>query len=198
MVEEGNLVPFLDMAYQGFGEGLDEDPAALRLFAQSGINFLAATSSSKNFGLYGERAGALHVVASTPEEAETIRSILKALVRSEYSNPPAFGGAIVAEVLNDPELRTLWKSEVAAARERILAMRKAFAEAGKAHGADLSFVLRQKGMFSFTGLTKAEMVRLREEFAVYGVENGRICVAGLTTKNVDYAAKAFAKVLADR
>ena len=198
VVEQGNLVPFLDMAYQGFGEGLDEDPAALRLFAQSGINFLAATSSSKNFGLYGERVGALHVVASTPEEAETIRSILKALVRCEYSNPPAYGGAIVAEVLNDPELFALWKSEVATARERILAMRAAFAQAGKACGADLSFALRQKGMFSYTGLTKAEMVRLREEFAVYGVENGRICVAGLTSKNVEYAAKAFAKVLADR
>lgn len=198
IVEAKNLIPFLDMAYQGFGEGLEEDARALRMFAASGVSMMAATSSSKNFGLYGERAGALHVVGANETEAKVLKTILNALVRAEYSNPPRHGGAVVAEVLNDPELLPAWKAEVEGCRNRILAMRRALFEAGKAEGADLSFIIRQKGMFSFTGFTKEEMIRLREEFAIYGVENGRICVAGLNTKNVGKVAKVFAQVLKDR
>lgn len=198
VVRERDLFPFLDMAYQGFGRGLEEDPYALRLFLASGVNFMAATSSSKNFGLYGERAGALHVVAETADEARTVESILKNLVRAEYSNPPFHGAAIVSEVLGDPELAAAWREEVKTCRERILAMREALSAEGERLGADLSFARRQCGMFSFTGFTKEEMVRLRTEFAIYGVENGRINVAGLSTRNVKYVAEAFAKVKADR
>lgn len=198
IVKAKNLLPFLDMAYQGFGEGLAKDAEALRMFAASGIPMLAATSSSKNFGLYGERVGALHVVAGNAEEAAVLKTILNALVRAEYSNPPRHGGAVVAEVLTDPKLFAEWKEEVDRCRGRILAMRRALFEAGEALGVDLSFIVRQKGMFSFTGFSREEMVRLRDEFAIYGVENGRICVAGLNTGNVARVAKAFATILKAR
>lgn len=198
IVKERNLVPLLDIAYQGLGDGLDEDGYAPRLFADEGVAALVAASSSKNFALYGQRAGALHVLTRSNEEKRTVESILKSLVRSTYSNPPKFAGSVVAEVLADPELEARWRKEVDEMRERMVLMRRLFAEAGERHGVDLSFVVVQKGMFSFTGFTKEMMTELREKYAVYGVANGRICVAGLNRGNVEYAAEAFAKVLARR
>lgn len=198
IVKERNLVPLLDIAYQGLGDGLDEDGYAPRLFADEGAAALVAASSSKNFALYGQRAGALHVLTRSNEEKRTVESILKSLVRSTYSNPPKFAGSVVAEVLADPELEARWRKEVDEMRERMVLMRRLFAEAGERHGVDLSFVVGQKGMFSFTGFTKEMMTELREKYAVYGVANGRICVAGLNRGNVEYAAEAFAKVLARR
>ena len=198
IVKERNLVPLLDIAYQGLGDGLDEDGYAPRLFADEGVAALVAASSSKNFALYGQRAGALHVLTRSNEEKRTVESILKSLVRSSYSNPPKFAGAVVAEVLADPELEARWRKEVDEMRERMVLMRRLFAEAGERHGVDLSFVVGQKGMFSFTGFTKEMMAELREKYAVYGVANGRICVAGLNHGNVEYAAEAFARVLAGR
>ena len=198
IVKERNLVPLLDIAYQGLGDGLDEDGYAPRLFADEGVAALVAASSSKNFALYGQRAGALHVLTRSNEEKRTVESILKSLVRSTYSNPPKFAGSVVAEVLADPELEGRWRKEVDEMRERMVLMRRLFAEAGERHGVDLSFVVGQKGMFSFTGFTKEMMTELREKYAVYGVANGRICVAGLNRGNVEYAAEAFAKVLARR
>lgn len=198
IVKERNLVPLLDIAYQGLGDGLDEDGYAPRLFADEGVAALVAASSSKNFALYGQRAGALHVLTRSNEEKRTVESILKSLVRSTYSNPPKFAGAVVAEVLADPELEARWRKEVDEMRERMVLMRRLFAEAGERHGVDLSFVIGQKGMFSFTGFTKEMMAELREKYAVYGVANGRICVAGLNHGNVEYAAEAFAQVLTGR
>lgn len=198
IVKERNLVPLLDIAYQGLGDGLDEDGYAPRLFADEGVAALVAASSSKNFALYGQRAGALHVLTRSNEEKSTVESILKSLVRSTYSNPPKFAGSVVAEVLADPELEARWRKEVDEMRERMVLMRRLFAEAGERHGVDLSFVVGQKGMFSFTGFTKEMMTELREKYAVYGVANGRICVAGLNRGNVEYAAEAFARVLAGR
>lgn len=198
IVKERNLVPLLDIAYQGLGDGLDEDGYAPRLFADEGVAALVAASSSKNFALYGQRAGALHVLTRSNEEKRTVESILKSLVRSTYSNPPKFAGSVVAEVLADAELEARWRKEVDEMRERMVLMRRLFAEAGERHGVDLSFVVGQKGMFSFTGFTKEMMTELREKYAVYGVANGRICVAGLNHGNVEYAAEAFAKVLAGR
>lgn len=198
IVKERNLVPLLDIAYQGLGDGLDEDGYAPRLFADEGVAALVAASSSKNFALYGQRAGALHVLTRSNAEKRTVESILKSLVRSTYSNPPKFAGSVVAEVLADAELEARWRKEVDEMRERMVLMRRLFAEAGERHGVDLSFVVGQKGMFSFTGFTKEMMTELREKYAVYGVANGRICVAGLNRGNVEYAAEAFAKVLARR
>ncbi len=198
IVKERNLVPLLDIAYQGLGDGLEEDGYAPRLFADEGVATLVAASSSKNFALYGQRAGALHVLTRSNEEKRTVESILKSLVRSTYSNPPKFAGSVVAEVLADPELEARWRLEVDEMRERMVLMRRLFAEAGERHGVDLSFVVGQKGMFSFTGFTKEMMQELRDKYAVYGVANGRICVAGLNHGNVEYAAEAFAKVLAGR
>ncbi len=198
IVKERNLVPLLDIAYQGLGDGLDEDGYAPRLFADEGVAALVAASSSKNFALYGQRAGALHVLTRSNEEKRTVESILKSLVRSTYSNPPKFAGSVVAEVLADPELEARWRKEVDEMRERMVLMRRLFAEAGERHGVDLSFVVGQKGMFSFMSFTKEMMTELREKYAVYGVANGRICVAGLNRGNVEYAAEAFAKVLARR
>ena len=198
IVKERNLVPLLDIAYQGLGDGLDEEGYAPRLLADEGVATLVGASSSKNFALYGQRAGALHVLTRSNEEKRTVESILKSLVRSSYSNPPKFAGAVVAEVLADPELEARWRKEVDEMRERMVLMRRLFAEAGERHGVDLSFVVGQKGMFSFTGFTKEMMAELREKYAVYGVANGRICVAGLNHGNVEYAAEAFAKVLAGR
>lgn len=198
IVKERNLVPLLDIAYQGLGDGLDEDGYAPRLFADEGVATLVAASSSKNFALYGQRAGALHVLTRSNEEKRTVESILKSLVRSSYSNPPKFAGSVVAEVLADSDLEARWRKEVDEMRERMVLMRRLFAEAGERHGVDLSFVVGQKGMFSFTGFTKEMMAELREKYAVYGVANGRICVAGLNHGNVEYAAEAFAKVLAGR
>ncbi|OHX17649.1 aromatic amino acid aminotransferase [Chromobacterium amazonense] len=195
---ERGLVPFLDMAYQGFADGIDADALAVRLFAMSGLQFFIASSFSKSFSLYGERVGALSIVTSGKDESSRVLSQLKRVIRTNYSNPPIHGAAIVATVLSSPELRRQWEEELAGMRDRIRAMRLALLEAIKAHGvaADFSFITAQRGMFSYTGLTAAQVERLREEFGIYAVSTGRICLAALNSKNVDYVASAIAKVLA--
>ena len=191
------LVPFLDIAYQGFGDGLEADGSAIRLFAASGMALFVANSFSKSFSLYGERIGSLNVVAASSEEAARVLSQVKRLVRSNYSSPATHGGQIVATVLANPELRTLWEQELGQMRERIKSMRKLLVEKihARVPGADFSFVTRQRGMFSYSGLTKEQVVRMREEFGVYAIESGRICVAALNTGNIDYSADAIAKVI---
>ncbi len=194
---EKGLTPFLDMAYQGFREGLDEDAGAIRLFAESGLSFLVATSYSKSFNLYSERIGALTVVTQSASEAQIVMSQLKSVIRSNYSNPPAHGARIVERVLSDSAKYARWKEELGGMRERIRSMRAALAGELARLGAkrDFSFVTRQAGMFSFTGLTPEQVDRLATEFGIYAVRNGRICICGLNTRNVEYVAKAIAAVL---
>jgi aromatic-amino-acid transaminase len=192
------IVPFLDIAYQGFGEGLDADGAAVRRFAETGIPIFVSSSFSKSLSLYGERVGSLSVVAQTPGEAERVLSQLKRIVRTNYSNPPTHGGQVVTTVLNTPELRAVWEGELGQMRERIKAMRRDLVEKLRARAprSDFSFIERQRGMFSYTGLSREQVVRLREEFGVYMIESGRVCVAALNTGNIGYAADCIAKVLA--
>ncbi|MFN3564369.1 MAG: amino acid aminotransferase [Burkholderiaceae bacterium] len=191
------LVPFLDMAYQGFAEGIDADGAAVRLFAESGLPVFIASSFSKSFSLYGERVGALTIVTSSKDEATRVMSQLKRVIRASYSTPPTHGASLVAAVLNDPRLRALWEQELGEMRERIKRMRSALVEGLRARGVarDMSFMLRQRGMFSYSGLTAAQVERLRNEFGVYAVSTGRICVAALNTKNIDPVCDAIAAVL---
>lgn len=195
-VKARGLVPFLDMAYQGFGEGIAEDGAVIGLFMAAGLDIFVSTSFSKSFSLYGERVGALSVVAASKEEADRVLSQLKRVIRTNYSNPPTHGAQVVATVLNTPELRKLWEDELAEMRVRIKQMRTALVEKLKGAGIqqDMSFITQQKGMFSYSGLNKEQMQRLRSEFGVYGVDSGRICVAALNSKNIDYVVEAIAKV----
>jgi len=197
-VRSREVVPFLDLAYQGFAEGADADGAVVRRFAAAGAPLLVANSFSKSFSLYGERVGALSIVAESGDEAARVLSQVKRIVRTSYSNPPTHGGQIVATVLGSPELRSLWEQELGTMRERIRIMRALLAEKihARVPGADFGFVTRQRGMFSYTGLTKDQVVKMREQSAVYAVESGRICVAALNTKNIDYVADAIAKVVA--
>jgi aromatic-amino-acid transaminase len=197
IVRSRGLVPFLDLAYQGFAEGLDEDAYAARLFAGAMSPVFLSSSFSKSFSLYGERVGALSVVTASPEEAMRVLSQIKRIVRTNYSNPPTHGGEIVATVLNNPQLRSLWDREVGAMRERIKDMRKRLVDKihARVRDADFSFVLKQRGMFSYSGLSKEQVRRLREEYSIYTIETGRICVAALTSKNVEYVADAIAKVI---
>jgi aromatic-amino-acid transaminase len=192
------LVPFLDIAYQGFADGLEPDAEPVRRFAQAGMPLFVSNSFSKSFSLYGERIGALSVVAGTSEEAARVLSQLKRLVRTNYSNPPTHGGKVVAMVLNDAALRTLWEQELAQMRERIRAMRHRLVEGihARVPRADFRFVERQRGMFSYSGLSKQAVERLREEFSVYAIDSGRICVAALNSRNIDYVSDAIAKVIA--
>lgn len=196
-VKAGKLTPFLDMAYQGFGHGIAEDGAVVGKFVAAGLDVFVATSFSKSFSLYGERVGALSVVCSTKEEAAKVLSQLKIMVRTNYSNPPIHGAAIVAQVLGTPELRALWEKELGEMRTRIKAMRSKLVEGLKAAGVkqDMSFITDQIGMFSYSGLSKEQMQRLRSEFGVYGTDTGRMCVAALNSKNVDYVCQAIAKVV---
>ncbi len=196
-VKARQLVPFLDMAYQGFGDGIAEDGAVVGRFAAAGIDFFVSTSFSKSFSLYGERVGALSVVCESKEEAARVLSQLKIVIRTNYSNPPTHGAQVVATVLSTPALRQQWEQELAGMRNRIKAMRTALVEKLKAAGVkqDLSFITTQRGMFSYSGLTKPQMERLRSEFGVYGVDSGRICVAALNEKNLGYVAESIAKVL---
>ncbi|NMM05310.1 amino acid aminotransferase [Polaromonas sp.] len=196
-VKEKNLVPFLDMAYQGFGQGIAEDGAVIGKFVAAGLSFLVSTSFSKSFSLYGERVGALSVLCSSKEEAERVLSQLKIVIRTNYSNPPIHGGTVVAIVLNTPELRVIWEKELAEMRVRIKAMRQKLVDGLKAAGvkADMSFITSQIGMFSYSGLSKDQMVRLRSEFGVYGTDSGRMCVAALNSKNIDYVCASIAKVM---
>jgi aromatic-amino-acid transaminase len=188
------LVPFIDMAYQGFADGIGEDAVALKLFAASGLQFLISTSYSKSFSLYGERIGALSVVTASKDESARVLSQLKRLIRSNYSNPPTHGAALVAAVLTSAELRRMWEDELAGMRERIKRMRVGLVERLKAAGVarDFSFIIRQRGMFSYTGLTAEQVARLQSEFGVYAVKSGRICIATLNTGNIDHVAKAIA------
>jgi aromatic-amino-acid transaminase len=192
-----DLVPFLDIAYQGFGEGIEPDAVAVRLFAASGIDFLVSSSFSKSFSLYGERVGALTVVAQSRDEAARVLSQLKRVVRTNYSNPPTHGGSVVATVLNTPELRVLWEQELGSMRDRIRSMRTGLVDrlAQRGVARDFAFVKRQRGMFSYSGLSSAQVDRLREEFGIYAVGTGRICLAALNNRNIDYVADAIAKVL---
>jgi len=189
--------PVLDMAYQGFGQGLDEDAAAVRRFVDAGIDCLVATSFSKSFSLYGERVGALSVVCSTAQEAQHVLSQLKVLIRANYSNPPTHGAKAVAAVLADAKLRGLWEDELAQMRLRIHQMRLSLIQKLKAAGVqqDMSFIGSQQGMFSYSGLSTPQMQRLRSEFGIYGVDSGRICVAALNPRNIDYVAQSVAKVM---
>ncbi|HWU84108.1 MAG TPA: amino acid aminotransferase [Rhodocyclaceae bacterium] len=191
-----DLVPFLDMAYQGFADGIAEDAAAIRLFAESGLCFLVASSFSKSFSLYGERVGALTLVTASKDESSRVLSQVKRTVRTNYSNPPTHGGALVAAILSSPELRKQWEDELAEMRERIRAMRTGLVDKLKALGVkrDYAFVAQQRGMFSYTGLSAAQVDRLRDEFGIYAVGTGRICLAALNDKNLDYVAKAIAAV----
>src|SRR5205085_11287327 len=191
------VVPFLDMAYQGFGEGIAEDGKAVQLCLAAGLDFFVATSYSKSFSLYGERAGALSVVCPTKEAAARVLSQLKRVTRTNYSNPPTHGAAAITTVLSTPALRALWGEELAAMRERIKRMRVELQRRLVAAGAgiDTEFITRQRGMFSYSGLGKAQMQRLRSEFGVYGVDSGRICVAALNSKNIDAVVSAIAKVI---
>ena len=191
------LVPFIDMAYQGFADGISEDALALNLFAASGLQFFVASSFSKSFSLYGERVGALSIVTASKDESARVLSQIKRVIRTNYSNPPTHGGEIVAAVLSNPELRKMWEDELAVMRNRILAMRSSLVEKLKARGTaqDFSFVIKQRGMFSYTGLTSEQVIRLQSEFGIYAVSTGRICLAALNTGNIDYVAEAIATVL---
>jgi len=190
------LVAFLDMAYQGFGEGIAEDSRAVDLCLQSGIDFLVATSFSKSFSLYGERVGALSVVCASADEASRVLSQLKRVIRTNYSNPPTHGAAIVTQVLSTPALRAMWEGELADMRNRIKRMRSELQRRLVAAGAriDTDFITRQRGMFSYSGLDRAQMQRLRSEFGIYGVDSGRICVAALNEKNLDAVVDAIVRV----
>jgi aromatic-amino-acid transaminase len=195
--ESRALVPFLDMAYQGFGYGLAEDGAVVQKFVAAGMSFFVSTSFSKSFSLYGERVGALSVLCDSKDEASRVLSQLKIVIRTNYSSPPSHGGAVVAAVLSKPEWRALWESELGGMRTRIKAMRQKLVDGLKAAGVqqDMSFITRQIGMFSYSGLSRDQMVRLRTEFGVYGTDTGRMCVAALNSKNIDYVCAAVAKVM---
>jgi len=196
-VKARKLVPFLDMAYQGFGYGIAEDGAVIGKFVAAGLTFFVSTSFSKSFSLYGERVGALSVLCQDKDECSRVLSQLKIMIRTNYSNPPIHGGMVCAMVLNTPELRTLWEKELGDMRARIKQMRIALVEKLKGAGVkqDMSFITDQIGMFSYSGLTKDQMVRLRNEFGVYGTDTGRMCVAALNSKNIDYVCASIAKVL---
>ncbi len=195
-VKEKNLVAFIDMAYQGFADGIKQDAAALDLFAASGLQFFVSSSFSKSFSLYGERVGALTIVTASKDESARVLSQVKRVIRTNYSNPPTHGGAVVAAVLSSPELRQMWEDELAGMRDRIRAMRTSLVEKLAAAGApDFGFINVQRGMFSYTGLTAAQVEKMRAEYGIYAVGTGRICVAALNTKNIDYVAKAIAAVI---
>jgi aromatic-amino-acid transaminase len=195
-VKARGLVAFLDMAYQGFGEGIKEDGAVVDMFMEAGLDFFVATSFSKSFSLYGERVGALSVVCESKDEADRVLSQLKRVIRTNYSNPPTHGAQVVALVLTTPALRALWEQELAAMRVRIKEMRVALQGKLGAAGLkqDMSFITRQKGMFSYSGLGKEQMQRLRSEFGIYGVDSGRICVAALNSRNIDATVAAIVAV----
>jgi aromatic-amino-acid transaminase len=195
-VKERNLVAFIDMAYQGFADGIKEDAAALDLFAASGLQFFVSSSFSKSFSLYGERVGALTIVTDNKDESARVLSQVKRVIRTNYSNPPTHGGAVVAAVLASPELRQMWEDELGGMRERIRAMRTSLVANLKAEGApNFDFINVQRGMFSYTGLTAAQVEKMRADYGIYAVGTGRICVAALNTKNIGYVAKAIAAVL---
>ncbi|GAA3856577.1 amino acid aminotransferase [Tessaracoccus defluvii] len=195
VIRERDLVAFLDMAYQGFGFGIAEDGAVIGKFVDAGLSFLLSTSYSKSFSLYGERIGSLSVVTASADEAKRVQSQLKIVIRTNYSNPPTHGAALVATVLADAELRAGWEAELGAMRDRIKSLRRGLVDALAARGiADMGFIADQLGMFSYSGLTREQMVALREEHAVYGLDSGRMCVAALNDRNLERVADAIAAV----
>lgn len=197
VITRRGLIPFLDMAYQGFGGTVDADGEVVRRFANTGGALFVSNSFSKSFSLYGERVGALSIVAASAEEASRLMSQLKRVIRTNYSNPPVHGGQVVATVLSTPELRQLWDEELAGMRLRIREMRAAFVAKLKAKAPqhDFDFVTQQRGMFSYSGLTKAQVEQLREVNSIYAVDTGRICVAALNNKNIDAVIDAIVQVL---
>lgn len=197
VLRERQLLPYLDLAYQGYGDGIEEDAFAVRAMASAGLSFFVANSFSKSMSVYGERAGALSVVCPSAAEAERVLGQMKAAVRRNYSSPAIHAAGIVAKVLTVPALRVSWEADVGAMRERIAAMRRALHEvlAQRLPGRDFGYFLTQRGMFSYTGLSAAQVDRLREEFAVYLVRSGRLCVAGLNPGNVERTAQAIAAVM---
>jgi aromatic-amino-acid transaminase len=197
IVVSRGLMPFVDIAYQGFGEGIEADGEVVRRFASAGCPVFVSNSFSKSFSLYGERVGALSVVAGDSAEAARVLSQLKRLVRTNYSNPPIHGGQIVASVLANPALRALWEKELGQMRDRIREMRRQLVEKLRVRlpQSDFGFVTRQRGMFSYSGLSKAAVQRLREEYSVYAIDTGRICVAALNSRNIDHVTEAIAKVM---
>ena len=193
IVAERRLIPFLDFAYQGFGEGVEEDAQVARRFAQALPAVLVAMSFSKSFSLYGERVGALSVVAADAGESAKVLSNLKRMIRTNYSNPPSHGARIVAAVLASPELRALWVKEVVGMRDRVRSMRRELVDRLKKRiPDDFSFILQQRGIFSYSGLSREQMIAMRERYSVYGIESGRICVAALNSRNLDYVADSIA------
>jgi aromatic-amino-acid transaminase len=197
VVNERGIMPFLDIAYQGFAEGLDADAAAVRRFAESCPAVFVSSSFSKSLSLYGERAGAMSLVTANAEEAGRVLSQLKRVIRTNYSNPPTHGGQAVAMVLTTPELRALWEKELGQMRDRIKLVRRQLVDKIRGFRADfdLSFIARQRGLFSYTGLTKEQVKRLREEHSLYAIDSGRICVPAVNSGNIDYIAKGIASVL---
>jgi aspartate/tyrosine/aromatic aminotransferase len=197
LLRRRGVLPLVDFAYQGLADGIDQDAAGLRALVEQVDQLLISSSFSKNFGLYRERTGALTIIGATAEQAKTVMSQLKLVIRANYSNPPAHGGGIVITVLQDPELRAKWELEVAEIRDRINGMRHLFVDTLKAKGVtrDFSSIIQQRGMFSFSGLTKEQVEELREKHAIYIVGSGRINVAGMTEANIDRLCDAIASVL---
>ena len=197
VVRARGLIPFLDLAYQGFGDGVEADAAIVRQFAATPGPLFIASSFSKSFSLYGERVGALSIVTADRDEAARVLSQVKRVIRGNYSSPPGFGSQAVAAILDSRELAALWQNELSAMRERIRANRRALVERLKVHApkVDFDFVLKQRGMFSYSGLTKEQVARLRSEFSIYAIDSGRICVAALNARNIDYVAQAVAKAI---
>ena len=197
VLKERQLIPYLDLAYQGYGDGIEEDAHAIRALASAGLSFFVANSFSKSMSVYGERAGALSVVCADRDEAELVMGQLRATVRRNYSSPGLHAAGIIGRVLGDPALRAMWEADVRGMRERIQTMRRQLHDALSAQrpGRDFSYFLTQRGMFSYTGLSPQQVERLREEFGVYLIRSGRMCVAGLNSRNVARTATAMAAVL---
>ncbi|MCL2309845.1 MAG: aspartate/tyrosine/aromatic aminotransferase [Proteobacteria bacterium] len=196
VIEQRRLVPFIDIAYQGFGDGLQEDSEIIRRFAQRHLPIFIANSFSKTFSLYGERIGALTVLTANADEAKRLLSQIKRVIRSSYSNPPIFGASLVSTVLNQPDLRALWEEELATMRNRIREMRLLLRDrlSARVPGRNYDYIVKQRGMFSYSGLNAEQAQKLREDYGIYIVESGRICVAGLNASNIDYTAEAIAAV----
>ena len=195
IVAERGLVAFLDMAYQGFGDGIAEDGAAIGKFAAAGLRFLVSNSFSKTFSLYGERVGSLSVVTGSSDEAKRVLSQTKIVIRTTYSNPPTHGAGLVARVLTDAGLRTQWEAELAGMRNRIRALRSQLGDGLRAAGIDdMGFITSQRGMFSYSGLSREQMLRLRTEHGIYGLDSGRICVAALNAGNINQVVDAIVDV----
>jgi len=197
LVSARRLIPFLDFAYQGFGEGIDEDAEVIRRFAEAMPLLLVAISFSKSFSLYGERVGALSVVTADQGEAARVLSQLKRMIRTNYSNPPSHGARIVTSILGSADMRVLWRKEVLGMRDRVRLMRRELVDRlrQKTPGRDFGFILKQRGIFSYSGLSRDQMIALRERYSVYGLESSRICVAALNSRNLDYVADAIASTV---